>query len=126
MLLFPEHASGTYQMLVVLSFEDKVREAVFSGVKYTGTYLTVGSFVSGEAGNGWGAPFVSRTSVYTTESNLHRFYYPSGALSAGGIETYEEQMARNATTITRGYYWAHQDPVIASTLITHIKLWIKP
>ncbi|MPC87846.1 hypothetical protein E2C01_082725 [Portunus trituberculatus] len=124
--LFPGHTTGTFRMLVLLSYADVERESVFIGVRYSGTYLTVESFVEGDAGNGWAAPFVSRLSVYTAESNLHPFFYPSGTWSAGGVETYEEQMARNATTITRGYYWYHIDPVIAATRISLIRLWISP
>ena len=125
-LMFPEHTSGTYRMQVLLKYADVDRQAFFSNVKFSGTYLTVGKFDSGPAGNGWGAPFVNRKSNYTSMSNLHPFFYPPGTVSAEGVESYEDQMARNATTITRGYYWAHQDAAIAGTVISRISLWISP
>lgn len=122
----PEHTSGTYQLLVHVQYQDRLRTAIFKDTKYTTTYLTVGSYVSGDAGNGWSAPFSNRVAVYNAESNLYKFFYAGGSFSAGGVESYEEQINRNATSIARGYYWAHSDPAIFATPIRHIKLWIKP
>lgn len=124
--MFIEHTSGTYQMLVMVYYQGVTRTAVFKDVRYTRTYLTVGAYVSGDAGNGWGAPFVSRTVQTYTESNLQPFFYASGSVSAGGVESYEEQVNRNATTITRGFYWYHSDAAIFNTPIHAINLWIKP
>ncbi|XP_063882234.1 uncharacterized protein LOC135112135 [Scylla paramamosain] len=124
--LFPDHTTATFRMLVVLTYTDMTRQAEFSGAKFSGTYLTVQTFVTGDAGNGWFAPFVSRQNIYTEESNLYAFFYVPGTLIAWGVESYVEQVARNATPITRGYYWYHVDPIIATTRITHISLWISP
>lgn len=124
--MFQEHTSGVYQMLAKVYYSNGVRSALFKDVRYTRTYLTVGAFVSGDAGNGWGAPFVNRLQRTYTASNLYPFFYTSGSVSAGGVETYESQMNRNATSIARGYYWTHSDPAIFGTSISLIQLWVKP
>lgn len=124
--MFPEHTSGVYQMLVQVYYSGVTRTAVFKDVRYTRSYLTVGSFVSGNAGNGWGAPFVNRLQGTYSESNLYPFFYASGSVSAGGVESYESQKNRNATSIARGYYWYHSDPAIFGTSIRLIQLWVKP
>lgn len=124
--MFPEHVAGTYRIFVQVYYQDKLRTAIFDGSRYTRTYLTVGNYVSGDAGNGWGAPFVNRVVLNNVNSNLYQFFYGSSSYSAGGVESYQDQMNRNATTIARGYYWAHSDPAVFGMSIRVIKFWVTP
>ncbi|KAK4313120.1 hypothetical protein Pmani_015506 [Petrolisthes manimaculis] len=97
--------------------------ALFDSVQYTSGLLTVGTFLSGDAGNGWGAPFTNRPTS-TPDGSVESFFYPSGVTRAGGVLSYQEQLDLNYTTIIRGYYWPSSDPARSEARIQTISLWL--
>lgn len=110
-----------------------LRVAYFASVSIStdGILLTVGDYMYGEAGNGWGAPFSSRNLTSGAEdTNLQPFFYPPDEvdqLSAGGLPSFEDQMEvldQNATLVVHGFYWYTEDPLYNQTHITDIELLV--
>ncbi|CAL4065065.1 unnamed protein product, partial [Meganyctiphanes norvegica] len=116
--------------------------------------LSIGNYTGGEAGNGWGAPFMGRRQIRIEKSNCKRFFLiPDEGCEGVGVSSYEEQLSQhisqlNATALlnnrtedlitgldqldlikfptTRSYPWFSGDSFLDSQKINNIEIWITP
>ncbi|CAL4204232.1 unnamed protein product, partial [Meganyctiphanes norvegica] len=137
---WPQLYDEERKLKVNILYEDGTsKSSLFTSgsIDATNRYLTVGDYISGNAGNWWGAPFSDRAIHTTTElkdTSCDPFFYPpmEGPCEANGRPTYLDQKALDVDDkdIKRYLKWDLEDnsevDIRNQTKVKSIKMWISP
>ncbi|KAK7065205.1 hypothetical protein SK128_027297 [Halocaridina rubra] len=115
----PDTPDYPMDLLINVNRNNSRLVAYFDSISVENGLLTVGNYVSGDAGNFWQAPFENRSLVNYENSTCLPFFYPSmNTCIANGLPH------PNNTFIT-GYAWYTGNAIMDADVVHEITLWMK-
>nr|XP_053630346.1 uncharacterized protein LOC128687017 [Cherax quadricarinatus] len=103
---------------------DSKAESLFSSVSSVSGMLTVGSYVGGNGGNWWNAPFENRALAYNSSQNCKPFFNPTSECEANNITAAEEQISLSGNVTERGFAWLTGNQTLDHLTLSSIELWM--